>query len=746
MKNRLLILFLVGLYQVGLAQKLETNVQGDIEYGPILYTKESKPNHLKSITFDSTFVFYTDTISLPFFDDFSLNNFQYYTGDFNNPSTTSQTYYRLLDAVTNIPLGNQVFLTNQVTFRRVYDIVAGTTTDIVFNTINVKESNLISYPPTYTTYALYPPYYIFDTVGVQDVSDTIWINNPAYYQDSASIFFLTVNDPSKLWADRMAYHNYRYGVNPRSLGMATFDGLDEDGYPYQFGTSVTNYGDRLTCKPINMSSYSIADSIYLSFLYQPQGLGDIPENTDSLILEFYAPLLNQWFHIWSIAGSGVHPFKGVHIPITDTKFLENGFKFRFKNYGGLSGSLDHFHIDYVHLRDLSTIDDTLFKDFAFSYPLVSLLNNFSSVPWDHYKASTINRMNTALEVKVYNGSNTFENYQDGQIVISQNGINLGNFTLPGQLLAEGQLNYSPNSLFTSIHDLTASSGSQYQFPNGLIGDYQTFKVKSTVSAQFPNLQSNDTCAFIQGFYNYYSYDDGSAEAAFGPTGAQSMLAVHYQSYEADSLLGIDMHFVPSVVDVSNNLFLMTVWSDNNGIPGTVIYEDDAFTPRQPTYANGLNNFNRYYFPNDMKIPVGNSFFIGWRQVDPDRYNLGLDRNIDRSSEIFYSVDFGANWANPPFSGSAMIRPVFSTALDDELDIVTIDKNEKYNVFPNPNNGAFTIISPFENETGFTIMDLQGRVLLTSLSKEVHMETFPSGWYLIQSLKHPEGIIKVLKHD
>ena len=133
--------------------------------------------------------------------------------------------------------------------------------------LNVTENNLTIYPPVGTPISLYPPYYIYDTVGVQDQSDTIWISNPAYTQDSATVFFQTIEDSTKIWIDRMAYHNMRYGFNPRSLGVATFDGLDEDGYPYQFGSAVTNYGDRLTSKCINLSNYNAGDSLYFSFLY-----------------------------------------------------------------------------------------------------------------------------------------------------------------------------------------------------------------------------------------------------------------------------------------------------------------------------------------------------------------------------------------------------------------------------------------------------------------------------------------------
>ncbi len=736
MRSTLLIAALVCI-MVSFGQELEHNTGKNIGFDPVYGLK--KPNSIeKSLSIDSTFIFASDTLNLPVFDDFSTNKFQVFQGVFNAPGNTQQTFFRLINPVTNLPVANGLSFTNQATFRRTYDISTETTTDVTFPAFNVTENNLAQYPPVGTPISLYPPYYIYDTVGVQDQSDTIWMSNPAYFQDSAVLFFQTIEDSTKIWIDRMAYHNMRYGFNPRSLGVATFDGLDEDGYPYQFGSAVTNYGDRLTSKCINLSNFNAGDSLYFSFLYQPEGLGDVPEAGDSLILEFYAEDLDQWKHIWSVSGTGVHPFKPVHIPVLNDQFFRDGFKIRFKNYGALSGSLDHFHIDYVHLRALSDYTDTLFKDFALCYPLNTLLQDYTSVPWDHYKNTTAGMMTNGLEVNVFNGSNSAENYQNGQVVVQYNGSQVGTFSLPGFLLAEGNINYNPNELFTSYHDLSAG----YEFDRSLPGNQQVFKVNASVSAQFPNLISNDTCEFYQGFYNYYSYDDGSAEAAFGPTGAQSMLAVHFNAYEADSLLGVYLHFVPSVSDVSTKLFYLTVWEDLNGAPGAILYEDDAFSPRQPTYANGLNNFNAYYFPNGEKIAVGTSFFVGWRQVDAVRYNVGLDRNIDHSQEIFYSVDFGATWENPPFPGSAMLRPIVSTGLDGELGVEQT-LLPAYIAYPNPSRDAVHIVSPYSDENGFELFDLQGRLMAKTPNNHFDVTLLTPGYYIIRSIQHPAQQIKIL---
>lgn len=714
-----------------------------LETGPLMRNYGIKGNvSLKSInSIDSSFVFSSDTISLPFFDDFSTNKFQSYSADFNTPGITNQLFYQILDPVTLTPFPSGTVFSNQPTFKRTEDLINNTFSDTTFNPISIKLGDFLSYPIQYQTVDVYPPYYIYDTVGIADISDTIWLENPTYLQDSARIFFASINDQSKFWIDSFAYHNYRFGLNPRSLGVVTFDGLDENGYPYLINSAQTNYADRLTSKPIDMSALDASDSVYFSFLYQPEGLGDIPEQGDSLVLEFYAKDLDQWFRVWSINGDTVHPFRAAHVNISDTKYFKKGFQFRFRNYGSLAGGLDHFHIDYVHLRTLSAFNDTLFKDFAFVYPLNSLLDTYTSVPWDHYKESTTNKMSDSVLIKLHNGSPNPENYQNGQINVYYNGSFEGNFILQGFNLAESNINYSPRTTHTSFND--CSNG--YEYDRSKTGDQQTFEVKANASAQFPNFNVNDSTIFNQEFFNFYSYDDGSAEAAFGPTGTQARLAIEFNAYQPDSLIGINMHFVPSVTNVSNKLFLITVWDDNNGVPGTILYEDDPFFPNSPIYGDETNQFHTYYFSGNIKVPVGEKFHVGWRQLDPERLNLGLDRNIDRSETIRFSVDGGFNWLTSPFPGSAMIRPVFSTALDPILSANSIETDTKVILFPNPTSQILNIGGIVDLEgVEIELYDAFGRFILKSTNTQIDLSEYQSGIYFVRIPSISDKTYKVIK--
>lgn len=626
-----------------------------------------------------------------------------------------------------LPINNQLRLTGQATFRRSYDLVSSTFVDQTFEPTSYQVGDLASYPVVYSTTDLYPPYYIYDTIGAPDVSDTVWITDPEFYQDSATQFFMPLSDPNAFWLDDRAYHNYRYAVNPRSLGVVTFDGLDSDGYPYAIGTSITNWADALTSKPLDLFPYNAGDSVYFSFLYQAEGFGDVPEPSDSLILEFYAKDLDQWFRVWGDSGQVSSEFKVGHIRLNEAKYFKKGFQFRFRNYGALSGSLDHFHIDYVHLRTLSGYQDTLFKDFAFSYPVGSLLKTYTSVPWDHFKNNSASKMNDQLEITVHNGSNLTENNQNGAVQVSYTGVPEGNFTLVAQTLSGGNINYDPRTTYTSYHDLSGG----YVFDISKPGLQQEFEIVASASAQFPNLAINDVSENVQVFSNYYSYDDGTAEAAYGPTGPQARLAIKYVAYEEDSLLGLKIHFVPSVNDVSGNLFLLTVWESNGGLPGNILYEDDVFFPRNPVYADERNAFINYYFKDTMKVAVGTEFFVGWRQFDPERLNVGLDRNQDNSDKTYYSVDNGISWNQSLIPGSVMVRPIFSTSLDPTLDIPDNRHNFKVEVYPNPSNDLVTIRG-FEGEfSGAQLFSTTGASVMKIDQSTFSVTGIESGMYILK---------------
>lgn len=723
---------------------------GPIMGNPTLQAKASNQFVKSDGTFDGSFIYLQDTIDLPIFDDFSSSKFQVYEDDISAPGVTFDKVFRVLDQ-SNVPIPVGDVYTYQPTFNRVYTVSTSSSEDFTFTPVSLQIGSLASYPVSHVDTDAYPPYYIYDTISVPggtDLSpDTIWIAGPQIFQDSATQYFATITGPDNIWVDTEAYHNYRFAINPWSLGVATFDGLDEFGFPYDFGSATTNYADHLTSKPINMSGVDASDSVYFSFLYQTEGFGDVPESGDSLILEFYSASTLQWNRIWGTSGKPVQDFEVAHIRLENPEYFDSGFKFRFKNYGGLSGSLDHFHIDYVNLRALSGYQDTLFKDYAIVYPVNTLINDYTSVPWDHWKNNFSGKMSSNVEVVVRNGSNIAENNQDGTTEVLYTGLPEGSFTLVGQTLSGGNINYDPRTVYTSYHDFSAG----YHFDETKPGLSQRFDVVTKASAQFPNFTQNDSTITEQVFENYYAYDDGSAEKAFGPTGVQARLAVKYEAYETDSLIGVNICWVPSVNDVSNELFLITVWDDNGGQPGNVVYQDEFFFPRQPQYHYDRNLFTTYYLKDTvgtdtLKLEVSGTFYVGWRQFGTDRLNVGLDMNIINNDKTFYSIDQEASWDQSQQPGSVMIRPLFSTGMDVSLGIGNKVASVKPSViaYPNPTNGIVTIDVDQATYEGVEVFDLQGRMIVDTDLDQVDLSQNPNGIYIFK-LKGIGEIIKVIKH-
>lgn len=96
------------------------------------------------------------------------------------------------------------------------------------------------------------------------------------------------------WMDNYVYINQDFALFPPSWGTATFDAVNQYGNIYGDANSLQFFADQLTSKPIRLDSIfnpapqalSPADSIYLSFYYQPQGIGNDPQKQDSLVLDF----------------------------------------------------------------------------------------------------------------------------------------------------------------------------------------------------------------------------------------------------------------------------------------------------------------------------------------------------------------------------------------------------------------------------------------------------------------------------
>lgn len=542
------------------------------------------------------------------------------------------------------------------------------------------------------------------------------------------------------WLDNQVFVNRGYPKSPITFGAATFDGLNAKGYPYDFSVSPTSFSsaDSLTSKPINLFNYInngsplnyfvVGDSLYFSFYYQPQGLGNAPESDDSLVLEFKSPGISAWKHIWSENGSALalndSSWKLVMIPIKDVQYLQKGFQFRFRNYATISGNLDHWSIDYVYLNKNRTWDDTIFEDVSFVYNTPSLLNTYATMPWKHYNStfmktdySTTIRNNYSI---AKNGSFIYKFYDAAGVQV--------NTTYSG-----GSFNIEPFDPFGFfIYGAFTSPPLNYSIP--ALVDTTNFTIECILSTNPDKHKKNDTIRHRQEFLNSYSYDDGSAETAFGLSTLNAQMAEKFVSTIADTLHCIDIYFNPVLTNANLYAFSLNVWNDNGGSPGTAIYTSD--TVLHPIYAQtGQDQFIHYYLYPPIYLNAG-TFYIGFTQKTTQFLNVGVDKNTNTQDKIYYNVSGG--WNNPPFPGSLMMHPVFGIA-DYQLGTGTpsTKNNNRITVYPNPANDKLYLISnsaDLSEKITYSITDLFGRKILENKfnpSEYIDISGLSEGIYFIR---------------
>ena len=216
-----------------------------------------------------------------------------------------------------------------------------------------------------------------------------------------------------LWLDKDCFVNTTYPVLPPSIGVATFDGLNEYGIPYDTtGVVQQAESDTLTSLPIHMETLSPADSVYLSFFYEKMGVGDYPNIGDILLLELKKSD-GSWNEVWQMDGDASAPtiikFRQLMVPVTDNSYFFNNFQFRFRNIATTSGNNDHWHIDYVRLYAGRSIADTLIQDVAAIYTPGTILKNYEFMPWTQFRNNQPEETLSTFPFTILNNNNVTMN-------------------------------------------------------------------------------------------------------------------------------------------------------------------------------------------------------------------------------------------------------------------------------------------------------------------------------------------------
>lgn len=663
----------------------------------------------------SRFVYLHDTISLPFFDDFSTDRLQHHTRKINDPGVIDSLMYSIYIAGVPAPAGAKY--DDDTTFTTTYNNQANLAdiTVVPHAGVLIDYYDLTVFPPTRLTVTAWPAENIIDSLWTFGLDHT----NPTfvdYAQDTITLYIVPADlslinydgTPTlrACWLDDDAWVNNSWALNSPTIGTATLDGLNKHGYPHDW-SFPTNYGlaDFLTSAPIDLN-YLAADSIYLSFFYQPQGLGNNPDPTDSLFLEFYSPVDKEWYHQWSVEGSALTDtsFTEVRIPITDVNFLVKGFQFRFGNYATLSGNLDHWHLDYILLDRNRTANGFYMQDGAFFKPVNTLLKptfGYTSMPYEHYLPSPSAYLADIVEVEYVNRSNVTQVYSKPDVNLHYGG------TTYVQVDGVTDKTVTPGQVRSFRHEFLNSPNSIVLNAGPALDSCFQFHVDFTMAnngATADKAGINDTLRFTQVLGNYYSYDDGSPEAGYGVLALGGQAAQRFTVVTADTLKGVHIHFSPVVDNTSDAGFFVMVWEATGNAPGAVIYQSPLL--EFPLYYEGRNLFVSYALEGDQPLDAG-EYFIGWKQVENRYLNIGFDRNTNNQSKIMYNAT--GSWLQTSFKGSLMIRPVFGWLSDLPTEISEpIAPPASFKLYPNPAQDRLCLETDFAGKLFVELYDMGGR--------------------------------------
>jgi len=559
--------------------------------------------------------------------------------------------------------------------------------------------------------------------------DSLWINN------------------STVWI------NNGLGINPPSMNVATFDGLDSTFLPYSELVLSNGLRDSLVSQGIKLdeSEVSIAErnSVYLSFFFQWQGNGEAPDPADYLLVEFknntgdWEPAMT----IYPKASFNRDEFYDTLLKVDGDRFFHETFQFRFKNYGRLSGPYDTWNVDYVYLNKNRTADDTDFPDQAIASTLTSLFNKYQSIPYHHFLSTSSmtspqflvsNNLDEFTDL-AYLTEGRFRNYIDGAIIdsfynnlggtdtsaINDNGSGII-FPLEKRTVT---LEYLPNQADIAQFHPDADSvlvSLKVKLFTGDTFDPKTGDFANDYSLNYLpiDFRANDTINARYFLNDFYAYDDGVAEYAAGLTQAGNRAAYLFESLTADpdTLVGIDI-YVPDYGLSSNLTVDFYVYDDNAGVPGDLLYTIPSFG----VLRKGLNTFQRIRILEPFL--VGNKFYIGWKAPVGPTLKIGLDLSNDSGDKIF--VNTNGTWtSNSDLKGSLMFRPVFGSGA-----IVTgiPEEQQVFSVFPNPSAGEFFIRGEFDH---LHILSVTGQPVPFSLQsvgtdRKVVLDHSASGLYILK---------------
>ncbi|HCR55260.1 MAG TPA: hypothetical protein DIW27_12640, partial [Cytophagales bacterium] len=411
--------------------------------------------------------------------------------------------------------------------------------------------------------------------------------------------------------------NFGMGINPPSLGVITFDGLDASGNPYVTNDPLAKgVADQLTSRQLALDLITPAQrtGVFLSFYYQYKGNGEAPDPGDQLQVLFKNST-GAWITVRTIENNGsLDPtvFTQTLIPISGDQYYHNQFQFKIQSFGRLSGPYDTWNVDYVYVNKGRNSSDTSYPDRTISIPMASMLNGYYAMPFDHFMEDPAahltspiltlhnlefipgNTNQSDVQPINYDSEDSVFVYRNGTETIYTHQLDLA--TSIGNPLQP--LEFRKTSIQTppDISDLVMidsaariklklwiNSGDNIEPSIATpLGDYNSIKYAPI------DFRHNDTTQVEYILDNYYAYDDGTAEygAALNQPGALLAYYFDMKTSNPDTLVALDLYFPKFDTDETNTIEIQ-ILKNLTGDPGASLHREIVSVQQ-----NSKNNFWR----------------------------------------------------------------------------------------------------------------------------------------------------------
>ena len=546
-----------------------------------------------------------------------------------------------------------------------------------------------------------------------------------------------------LWQDNFVFINTTYPKETVTVGVASFDGTDAHGKPYNVNANpnVSLEADKLTSNPIDLDGLTSASNVFLSFYYLQSDFGERPVAPNDLLTVQFLDTTGNWNTVWQTSADTVLRIRQVFLKV-DSVYLNPSFQFRFLAFGNVTGANDIWHVDYVKVdKDRDTVAEKNIKEMAYEFLPPSLLKNYYVMPYHQFDSTDLkDTISLFVRNSFINATTDIVDFYEANVVNPPS--NIASFSGPSRdfgPLTRNEIKYP-----------------KFNIPTDIIGDTITIKIdyRFDVSAEAgepAKVLANNAVSHSQVFSNFYAYDDGTPERGYW-LGDESgyRMAVKYWMRKPDTLQAIKMQLFPVRADNALARFSVCVWK-NFGLrsvynPNDLIYRQPNLKLQDLISEFGVDTINGYYYAplkpefvlNGATFPLilSDTFAIGLIVDNPNSLTVGYDRNNNQSFFNYYVDVNSEKWTRSTFPGTMIINPVVGKGLPPYLTPVKETKSTRYDVkiYPNPARDQLFIEGITENSL-VELFALNG-----SLVKQFQLTQ--SGFISVNELPTATFVIKI----